>query len=243
MSTSPVSEFELTIPELGSSLGRIVVPLQCVERWGPLDSVREDLLERVLGWWTEARRQTLLGDWQQAVRTLGPRAWTAAWADAVRSAAEEVTARVDAELEGVAWQVHMGRRRRKKLGLTMGERTGIEARLERGGKPLHLALGELDTTSRALLASSDDDGAQHRWHESLLRVARRLEAAWLTLEEAVAAEHVRWEREREALLQWRPSLWPALALWVPFAALLMWFALVLGGYLPAPSWLASWLGW
>jgi len=33
-----------------------------------------------------------------------------------------------------------------------------------------------------------------------------------------------------------------LALWAPLAVALVWLGLVLGGYLPAPAWLASRLG-
>ncbi len=91
-------------------------------------------------------------------------------------------------------------------------------------------------------ASVLDKAAHVEWQEALRTAARRLEAAWLTLEDAVAEERRRWAEEVEAIARWRPPLWPAVALWVPLAAALVWLGLVLGGYLPAPAWLAARLG-
>src|SRR5439155_955285 len=72
--------------------------------------------------------------------------------------------------------------------------------------------------------------------------AERLEAAWLGLEAVVAEEERRWSPELESLERWRPSLWPLLILWTPVAAALVWLGLALGGYVPAPAWLATRLG-
>jgi hypothetical protein len=58
----------------------------------------------------------------------------------------------------------------------------------------------------------------------------------------VEAERGRWAPELEAIGAWRPSLWPVFSVWIPWAALAIWLALVLGGYLPAPPWLAALLG-
>src|SRR5438093_772661 len=78
--------------------------------------------------------------------------------------------------------------------------------------------------------------------EALRSAARRLEAAWLALEAVVAEEERRWSPELESLERWRPSLWPLLILWTPVAAALVWLGLALGGYVPAPAWLATRLG-
>jgi hypothetical protein len=80
------------------------------------------------------------------------------------------------------------------------------------------------------------------WQDALRAAARRLEAAWLALETAVAEERLRWAIETDAIAQWRPALWPVILLWTPLAAGLIWLGLVLGGYLPAPAWLAARLG-
>jgi hypothetical protein len=76
------------------------------------------------------------------------------------------------------------------------------------------------------------------WQDALQTAARRLEAAWLVLEDAVQTERKRWDPELTALAQWRPSLWPVLLVWVVGAGALLWFGLILGGYLDGPAWLA-----
>jgi hypothetical protein len=58
----------------------------------------------------------------------------------------------------------------------------------------------------------------------------------------VARERVRWTADLDAIRAWRPSLWPVFAVWLPLAGAAVWVALVLGGYLPAPAWLAASLG-
>jgi hypothetical protein len=84
--------------------------------------------------------------------------------------------------------------------------------------------------------------AHAAWQEALRTVARRLEAAWLALEAEVEEERNRWNAEISAIDAWRPSLWPIFVFWLPFAAVLVWLGLILGGYLPAPAWLARQLG-
>jgi hypothetical protein len=87
-----------------------------------------------------------------------------------------------------------------------------------------------------------DKAVHAEWQDALRTAARRLEVAWLALESAVAEEERRWETEIDAIGGWRPPLWPLLVVWVPFAAAVVWLGLVLGGYLPAPAWLAARLG-
>ena len=88
-----------------------------------------------------------------------------------------------------------------------------------------------------------------RWRQRLVTAgerrpiaARRLEAAWLALEEAVAAERERWTPELADVAAWRPPLWPVVVLWVPLAAALVWLGLILGRFVAAPAWLAGRLG-
>ena len=44
------------------------------------------------------------------------------------------------------------------------------------------------------------------------------------------------------LAAWRPPLWPIFVVWTPLTIILVWLGLILGGYLPAPAWLAAQLG-
>src|SRR6266540_2367706 len=91
-------------------------------------------------------------------------------------------------------------------------------------------------------ASVLDKDSHTAWQEALRTVARRLEAAWLALEAEVDEERGRWAPEIDAIAAWRPSLWPVYVVWAPVAFLLIWLGLVLGGYVPAPAWLAARLG-
>jgi hypothetical protein len=152
-----------------------------------------------------------------------------------------VAAAIDAEIERTAWRVRMPRRRWRRSLLTPAERRAVAVRLALGGEPLTAALAVL---GRALerLAADGDDGAALEWQDALRLTARRLEAAWLALEAAVDAEHERWAPEWADIAAWRPSLWPVVALWLPVAVALIGLGLMLGGYLPAPSWLAALLG-
>src|SRR5439155_536235 len=120
---------------------------------------------------------------------------------------------------------------------------GAAARLTTGGEPFVAALDALDAVAtRVRDATVLDKGAHGEWQEALRSAARRLEAAWLALEAVVAEEERRWSPELESLERWRPSLWPLLILWTPVAAALVWLGLALGGYVPAPTWLATRLG-
>ena len=80
------------------------------------------------------------------------------------------------------------------------------------------------------------------WQDALRAAARRIEAAWLALEDELGAEAGRWVPELDTLRRWRPSLWPVFLLWTPLALALLWLGLVLGGYLAAPLWLSVRLG-
>src|SRR5213080_2914712 len=124
-----------------------------------------------------------------------------------------------------------------------GPREAGDRRLAAGGEPLVAALDTLDgVATRVREASVLDKAAHAEWQEALRTAARRLEAAWLALETQVVDEHRRWADEIDAVPRWRPSLWPLVTLWTPLGVALVWLGLVLGGYLPAPAWLAARLG-
>ena len=112
----------------------------------------------------------------------------------------------------------------------------MAARLATGGGPLLDALEALDAVAVV------DAESHAAWQDALRTVARRLEAAWLALEEAAAAERERWAPELAEVVAWRPPLWPVVVLWVPLAAALLWLGLILGRFVPAPAWLAERLG-
>ena len=233
----------LRVPELAPSLGRVLVPRRLAEAWVPIDDIREALATRVLELGGEARAAAEREDRERVLETVSRRAWLAAWEQAVRRAADRVTHALDGRIERAARRVRMPRRRWRRRLLSPSEKRAIAARLTTGGEPFVAALDALDAVAtRVRDATVLDKGAHGEWQEALRSAARRLEAAWLALEAVVAEEERRWSPELESLERWRPSLWPLLILWTPVAAALVWLGLALGGYVPAPAWLATRLG-
>ena len=237
----------LRVPELAPSLGRIIVPRRQQQPWVPLDDIREELATRVLELGGEGRRaaaqETEGGDRARVLDVTGRRAWTAAWDHAVRRVGTRVADALDAELTRIAKRVRLPRRKRRRHLLTSAEKRAINARLGTGGGPFVSALDDLEAAGAHVAdASVLEKEAHAAWQDALRTVARRLEAAWLALEGEVEEERRRWAPEFAMLEAWRPSLWPIFVLWGPLSAALIWLGLVLGGYIPAPAWLASRLG-
>jgi len=243
MSASVKIPMPLRVPELAPPLGRVLVPRRLEEPWVPLDDIREELATRVMELGGEARAAAARDDRDRVLDAVSRRAWLVAWEGAVRRAGERVTAALDVEIERAARRVRMPRRRRRRRLLAGSEKRAIAARLAAGGETLVAALDALDAVAARVREASVLDKAAHaEWQEALRTAARRLEAAWLALETQVADEQRRWADEIDAVAGWRPSLWPLVALWTPLAVGLVWLGLVLGGYLPAPAWLAALLG-
>ena len=233
----------LDVPELGPALGRLIVPRRVTEPWVPLDDVREALATGVMECAGAARREAANGGKARALVALDREAWTRAWEEAVRHAADRIVTVLDRTLETEAKRVRMPRRRQHQLVVSPGERRAIAARLAAGGDTLDVALDEVARTTEALARSwPGDAAARAEWRTAQQAAARRLEAAWLALEAQVEQERARWTAEVDAVKSWRPSLVPVFAIWTPFAAITIWLGLVLGGYLPAPQWLAALLG-
>jgi hypothetical protein len=233
----------LRVPELAPALGRLIVPSRLAEPWVPLDDVREGLATRVLECAGAARRDIADGAPARALKQLERGPWSAAWEEAVRRSAERVAEALDERITTAGRSVRMPRRRLRGLLLSGAERRAIAARLASGGDGFGAAL---DIVARAtdLLHRTwpGDPETLHEWREGQLLAARRLEAAWLALEAQVEEERARWEPDLATIRSWRPALWPLFAVWFPLAVAALWLGLVLGGYLPAPAWLATRLG-
>ena len=233
----------LRVPELAPSLGRVIVTQRREAPWVPLDDIREELATAVLELAGEGRGAAAREDRAQVLEVTGRRAWAAGWDRAVRRAAARVADALDAEIARTALQVRLPRRRLRRQQLANAEKRAIAARLGTGGAAFVAALDELDQAAiRVQGATVLDKDAHADWQEALRTAARRVEAAWLALELEVEEERRRWTAEIETLSRWRPPLWPIALLWAPVAAVLVWLGLILGGYLPAPAWLAQRLG-
>jgi hypothetical protein len=233
----------LQVPELAPSLGRLIVPSRLREPWVPVDDIREALATRVLECAGAARHDIADGAPARALKQLERGPWSAAWEEAVRRSGERVADALDEAMMAAARSVRMPRRRLRGLTLSGAERRAIAARLASGGDGFESALdGVARATDLLHRTWPGDPETLAEWREAQLLAARRLEASWLALEAQVEDEHTRWAPDLAAIRAWRPSLWPVFAVWVPLAVAVVWLGLVLGGYLPAPAWLAARLG-
>jgi hypothetical protein len=237
--TSPKLLVPVRVPELGPSLGKLLtgtgrVPDPVVER------ERLALVSRLIEASGEARRLAAEEKRGAAVGALGLPVWLDAWERAVSAIARSLIERVNAELDAEARAVRMPRRLRRKAVLDAAEVRGLTGRLGAAGADLVPALDALHASGERLLAATAADRAPlEEWQQALLKAARRLEAAWLALEEQLDAEAGRWRAVAAAVAAWRRPRWPVAAVGVPALAAAAWLGLVLGGYIPAPWWLAE----
>jgi hypothetical protein len=237
--TSPKLLVPIRVPELGPSLGKVLTgtgraPDPLVERERLL------LVTRLFEASGEARRLAAEGQRAGAVAALGLPVWLDAWEQAVSAIARALIERVNAELDAEARAVRMPRRLRRKVALDAVEVRGLTGRLGGAGAALVPALDTLQACGEALLAASAADRSPlDDWQRALLTAARKLEAAWLALEEQLDGEAARWREVAAAVAAWRRPLWPVVAVGIPALAAATWLGLVLGGYVPAPWWLAQ----
>ena len=233
-----VSQETWEVPELGPSLGRLTDPQH--PEAGPLgvrlDDIRLRLVTGVFDLAGAARSFAVAGDADGAVASLNRVAWLALWEKAVAASAERVTATVNARLEEAAAESRYPRRRLRQSLLSPADTRAIGARLGGGGTPFVAALDELEQVARGVSAHrSREPAAARAWRSAVAAAARRLEAAWLALEEAAVREQGRWQSDVRRVHGWRLPRWP---LWLLTALVLgaaVYLGLVLGGYVPVPS--------
>jgi len=236
--TSPKLLIPVRVPELGPSLGKIltgsgraVAPV--VERQ------RLALLARLIEASGEARRLAAEGQRDGAIAALGLPVWLDAWEQAAGTIARAMIERANTTLDAHARAVRMPRRLRRKVLLDSAEARGLTGRLGACGADLVPALDALQARGDALRrATAAERNALDDWHHALLTAARRMEAAWLALEEQLEAEEVRWRQVAATVAAWRRPLWPVFAIGLPALAAALWLGLVLGGYVPSPAWLS-----
>ncbi|MGH7658880.1 MAG: hypothetical protein ACREL6_11660 [Gemmatimonadales bacterium] len=182
----------------------------------------------------EARSWSRAGDTAAAIEALNRPMWLAAWEHAVQEAAIRAGVEVTRRLRLAAAESRMPRRRLEQVLPTPDEVHVTAARFGSGGAGFVESLAGLEESVEAVLRH--ESGSVADWNDALLRVARRLEAAWLSLEAAAAREWTLWAGEFEAARRWRR---PRLPLWLVTAGLLgitTWLGLVLGGFLRSPGW-------
>jgi hypothetical protein len=231
------------VPELGPSLGRLG-DLPPEAGAGPLgarlDDIRLRLVTGVFELAGAGRAFAAAGDPQGAMASLGRVAWLALWEKAVAASAERVAVTVNARLEEAAAESRFPRRRLRAALLTPDDTRAIAARLGGAGGPFVVALDHLEQAVHGMTTHRGREGpAAAQWRSALTAAARRLEAAWLALEQGAAAEQRRWQVDIEQVRAWHLPRWP---LWLLTAIVLAgatYLGLVLGGYLPVPPALAG----
>ncbi len=230
-------EVPLRVPELGPQLGKLVVGTGRAPGGFRLDSVRYRLVSRLLEAAGEARRLAARGERPAAVAAVGRTSWLEAWEDAAAGVSEALIQQVDAHLAAEAVSVGMPRRLGRRIQLDPAEKRAITARLGSAGAGLVPVLDDLERCGElAVRATPAERPAVEAWQDTLKTAARRLEAAWLELEDAVEGEVARWRQTADEIARWRRPFWPVLVVGVATLTLAVWLGLVFGGHLAPPAW-------
>lgn len=240
------------VPELGPSLGKLVAPppppAGTPSSWIALDDIRLTLVTQLFELAGDARRWAAEGDRELALATLNRQAWETVWQRAVDAVAARAATAISERMLAAAREARIAKRRARALPLDAAEVRDLARRLVAGNSTLAPALAALDRAAHPVRTEHASPGAVMEWQESLLAVARRMESAWLSLEEALGREWRDWGVEIEELRTWRRPLWPLVAIAAGVLGLAGYFGLVLGGYLPVPNVLrtvveAVWARW
>jgi len=230
----------LRVPELGPFMGKVVTGSGAVPGGLRLDAFRHRLATRIFEAAGEARRLAGREERQAAVGAIGREAWLEAWEEAVGAIAILVAERAARRLVAEARAARLPRRKRKRLPPDVGEQRAIAARLGSAGAALVPALDQIEVRAEAALeATALERDAVEAWQDALRTSARRLEASWLDLENAVVGETRRWERMADDVSRWRKPWWPVVVVTVLGLAIAGWLGLVLGGQLQAPGWFSG----
>jgi hypothetical protein len=230
----------LRVPELGPYLGKVVSGTNRVPGGVRLDDVRLRLATRIFHRAGEARRLASREERGPAIAAIGRTAWLEAWEEAVTGAAALLADRIAVQLESEARAARLPGRRRRRLLPGPEDRRALAARIGSAGAVLVAALDEVERHGvEAVGATGLAPGLVGAWQEALCTAGRRLEAAWLGLEDAVALEADRWSEVADEVSRWRRPLWPVLAAGAVAVALAIWLGLVLGGFVTPPRWLTD----
>jgi hypothetical protein len=223
------------VPELGPSLGRLSDPPTAVSSDGSLtlDDIRLHLVTEVFELAGAARSFATAGDPQGAMGSLSRVAWLGVWEKAVAAAAERISAAVNEGFHSAATESRFSPRRLERLLLTGEDTRAIAARLGSGGAPFVAALDTLEQTVHA--ASSRAQPDPREWQVALTAAARRLESAWMSLEQSAAAELSRWQGEIDRVRAWYRPRWPLRLITAAVLSGAVYLGLVLGGYVPVPD--------
>lgn len=228
----------LRVPELGPSLGKLVTGTGREIAGFPLESHRHHLATRIIEMGGEARRLAANNQRTAALASLGRDAWLAAWEETVGPVAEGLVHHLTVHLEAEAAAVGMPSRLRRRVGIDDVESRAIAARLGSAGANLIPQLDDIERHAKPLVAApSAERGALETWQQAQLAAARRLEEAWMALEEAIDQELTTWRAVADGVARWRRSLWPVYLVGGVAVAAATWGGLVWGGVVPVAPWM------
>lgn len=237
MTMASGSEQVWVVPELGPSLGRLVDPPA-----EPAGALRVSLVDIRIGLVTgvfdlagAGRSFAAAGDHGGAVASLGRVAWLQLWERAVDAAAARIAGEANAGLRLAADESRYSRRRLERLLLTDEDSRAIGARLGSGGGQFVAALDQLELAvhTTGSVKGRGVAGAQ-AWQAAIAAAARRLESAWLALEDCSRREQAHWAGEIARVRGWHRPTWPVWLLTVVVGGAAGYLGLVLGGYVPVP---------
>jgi hypothetical protein len=242
--TSGDSGSSWEVPQLGPSLGRLTEP-PSKGRAGvlgvALDDIRLDLVTGVFDLAAVARSFIAAGDRDDAVASLNRVAWLGLWERALAAATARIAEAANVGFNDAAVESRFHPRRLQPLLLTTQDHRAIAARLGSGGATFVAALDVLEQSVHASSRggargrSAPSRLVQDQWRGAVTTAARRLESAWLALEDAALAEQRRWQVEIELVRAWRRPVWPLWTLTLLVLAAATYLGLVFGGIVPVPA--------
>lgn len=228
----------LRIPELGPSFGKLVTGSGRRPGGLELSAARNQLVTRLFEHAGEARRLAGNDERAAAISALARANWLAAWEEAVAAVSDLVWASANERLTAEADAVSLPASRREEYFPGVADKRAVIARLGSAGAGLVRALDDLEQSGQlALDATSLERSDMDSWEDGLRTASRRLEAAWLALEDRVEGELARFDEMVARVAAWRKPLWPVWVVGSVALGVAVWLGLVLGGYAPAPTFL------
>ena len=234
--TSPKLLLPLRVPELGPSLGKLVTGTGRDPEGLSLTAIRYQLVTKMIERAGEARRLSVNEERSAAIFAVSPVFWLTAWEETVNAVAALILDRVTVQIQREADRVDMPPAVRQQHLPAPADRRALAARLGSAGAGLVRVLDELEHRGAAALsATALDRPALEAWHDALRAAARRLEDAWLLLEDRVEVEVARWDPVLKQVARWRKPLTPVFIVGAVGLVLAIWLGLTLGGFIPAPA--------
>ena len=234
--TSPRLLLPLRVPELGPTLGKLVTGTGRDPGGLSLTPIRYQLVTKMIETAGEARRLAANDERSAAIFAVSSIVWLTVWEEAVSAVSGMLLERVAARITGEADRVGMPPRRREPFLPGPSERRALSARLGSAGTGLVPVLDELERRGAgALVATALERPTLDAWHDALRAAARRLEEAWLLLEDRVETETARWDPVILEVSRWRKPLTPVLLVGVAALGVAVWLGLTVGGFIPAPA--------